>query len=370
MTTYKTFSTPAYNVRYSCFGDAEHPAEYHAIIHPVPGVPLDVQLSAINSGEALLRASLGPSVRPVFRRWFLSDPANQAQLLPADDSCAVSVVGQPPLSRNMPKAVLWLYLQEDADICRLPGELTRVKAPDGTVRYWQGTCCVPGADSFEATEKLLSAYSDTLRNLGLSLEADCMRTWFFVRDVDRNYAGLVTARNEVFAREGLTAHSHFIASTGIGAMPPSTDVTVSLDTFAVAGLKKGAVRHLKGSTHLSPTADYGEAFERATAIEFPDRRHVLVSGTASIDNKGEIVHPGDIVRQTTRMCENVEVLLAEAGCTGADMTQAIVYVRDVADGRTVGAMIADRYPGVPFVVVLGPVCRPGWLVEMECMAVR
>ena len=29
-----------------------------------------------------------------------------------------------------------------------------------------------------------------------------------------------------------------------------------------------------------------------------------------------------------------------------------------------------RFPNVPRMITLAPVCRPGWLVEMECMAVR
>ena len=33
------------------------------------------------------------------------------------------------------------------------------------------------------------------------------------------------------------------------------------------------------------------------------------------NNKGEVVYPGDIRKQTERMWENVEALLKEAGCT-------------------------------------------------------
>jgi hypothetical protein len=30
----------------------------------------------------------------------------------------------------------------------------------------------------------------------------------------------------------------------------------------------------------------------------------------------------------------------------------------------------ERFPEHPKVFLLAPVCRPGWLVEMECMAVK
>jgi site-specific DNA-cytosine methylase len=34
------------------------------------------------------------------------------------------------------------------------------------------------------------------------------------------------------------------------------------------------------------------------------------------------------------------------------------------------AVLAERFPNIPKVYLQAPVCRPGWLVEMECMAVK
>ena len=48
----------------------------------------------------------------------------------------------------------------------------------------------------------------------------------------------------------------------------------------------------------------------------------------------------------------------------------IVYLRDVADYDLVSNLFAERFPDKPIVIVLAPVCRTGWLVEMECMAVK
>jgi enamine deaminase RidA (YjgF/YER057c/UK114 family) len=70
------------------------------------------------------------------------------------------------------------------------------------------------------------------------------------------------------------------------------------------------------------------------------------------------------------MWENVEALLAEAECTYDDVSEMVVYLRDVADYELVKEMYEERFPGKPYVIVLAPVCRPGWLVEMECMAVK
>jgi enamine deaminase RidA (YjgF/YER057c/UK114 family) len=48
----------------------------------------------------------------------------------------------------------------------------------------------------------------------------------------------------------------------------------------------------------------------------------------------------------------------------------IVYLRDVADYDLVRSLFDERFPDKPLVIVHAPVCRTGWLVEMECMAVK
>jgi enamine deaminase RidA (YjgF/YER057c/UK114 family) len=48
----------------------------------------------------------------------------------------------------------------------------------------------------------------------------------------------------------------------------------------------------------------------------------------------------------------------------------IVYLRDTADYATVHRLYAQRFPEKPVVIVHAPVCRAGWLVEMECMAIK
>lgn len=48
----------------------------------------------------------------------------------------------------------------------------------------------------------------------------------------------------------------------------------------------------------------------------------------------------------------------------------IVYLRDISDYAVVKKMYDSRFPAIPKVFVHAPVCRPGWLIEMECMGVR
>ena len=190
-----------------------------------------------------------------------------------------------------------------------------------------------------------------------------------MRDVDTQYAGMVSARRENFAEQGLTPATHYLASTGIQGLPADPHAIIQMDAYAVLGLKPGQQHHLKALSHLNPTIEYGVTFERATVVDYGDRSHCFISGTASIDNKGEVLHPGDIVKQTRRMWENVEALLAEGQFAVQDMAQAIVYLRDAADYATVHQLFAEHYPSLPIVITPAPVCRPAWLIEMECIAI-
>ena len=347
-------------------------SEYHVMIHArCPEDTYEQQLNAVvNAYFALLEGEIRGAVA-VFKRYFLSDAANQSDMLLAltteSSDCALSIVEQPPL--NGTKIALWVYLQSGVQTRVLHNGLFEVR--HGAYRHlWSGNAFNRAANSEYQTRLLLNDYVMQLMEQGCKLADNCIRTWFFVQNVDVNYAGVVKARNEVFVTQNLTEKTHYISSTGIGGRHADPKVSVQMDAYAVDGIKPGQIHFLYAPTHLNPTYEYGVSFERGTYVDYGDRRQVFISGTASINNKGEVVHPGNIRRQTERMWENVEALLKEAGCTFADLGQMIVYLRDMADYAVVKEMYDKRFPATPKVFVHAPVCRPGWLIEMECMGVK
>lgn len=337
--------------------------EAHAIIHSsLPGAPFHAQLKSVLEAEEAIVADTG--LQPVFKRYFLTDIANQANQLPDDGICAVSAIQQAPLDGT--KVALWVVLEQNPDYRRADGNLWL----NSKGRIWLGDAPAGSTDSRIAARLFLESLEANLRKLNGSLRDNCVRTWFMVRDVDVNYSGVVQGRNEVFENSGLTRQSHFIASTGIEGRPAGRFDTVAFNAVADLSLKPGQMWFLKGESHLNPTIEYGVAFERGTCVDYADRRHVYISGTASIDNKGEIVHPGNIAAQTERMLENIGVLLAEGGCGKSDIAHLIVYLRDIADYALVRDIFDKQMPDIPAVFVQAPVCRPGWLIETECMAVK
>lgn len=342
--------------------------ETHAIITITdPTLSLAGQLQQIESEYTSLRKDCGDTMHPVFCRWFLSDAANQAKLLPYIDGCAVSIVEQPPLS--LTKAALWVWMIENVSVEKIADNV--FSARHGNYEHiFEGGRCRPGKNSEEATYEVLMNTDKTLRKLGVNLFENCVRTWFFVQNVDVNYSGVVAGRNRAFQELGLTSETRFIASTGIGGRHADKTVTAQMDSYSVKGLAKGQMKQINAPEYLNPTYEYGVAFERATAVDYSDRRHLFISGTASIDNRGEIVWQGDVRHQTLRMWTNVEALLDAGGCSWENVGQIFVYLRDPADFEVVREMFDRRFPDTPYIIVLAPVCRPGWLIEMECMAMK
>ena len=365
-------TTEAVKIEVSSFTPGTGVEEYHLMFHPLATEELfEVQLQSVLRAYKEVRVTGLPSAVPVFMRFFVSDAANQSAILYrhlADvQECAVSVVEQAPLDGA--KVTLWVYFQTEVEVKALPNGLYAV-THGGYTHYWSGTGCTPSGDSENQTRGLLEHYVEQLQQVDCSLADDCIRTWFFVQNVDVNYAGVVKARNEVFATQNLTSQTHFISSTGINGRNADQHVLVQLDTYAVKGLRKEQIQFLYAPTHLNPTYEYGVSFERGTAVDYGDRRQVFISGTASIDNHGNVLHLGDIQQQTLRMWENVEALLQEAACDFTAVQQMIVYLRDVTDYQVVSRLFDERFPHTPKVIVYAPVCRPGWLIEMECIAVK
>ena len=274
---------------------------------------------------------------------------------------------QPPLDGG--KVALWIYLLSLADGQVVPFEDGVTADHNGYRHIWTAYGSSPDGDSARQTETLLDRYAERARavrmHAGERLRADMV----FRAKRRCQLCEDRTGASGAFRHHGLTPQTHYIASTGIEGRHADPSRLVLLDAYAVKGLRPGQQVYLHAKDHLNPTYEYGVTFERGVRFRYGDRSHILLSGTASIDNRGEIVAPQDIEGQTVRMLENVEALLAEAGASAADLAQMIVC-GDPADYPAVRKIFELRYEAVPRLFVHAPVCRPGWLIVTECIAVR
>ena len=80
---------------------------------------------------------------------------------------------------------------------------------------------------------------------------------------------------------------------------------------------------------LNEAYDYGSAFSRGMRIDLNGLTILLISGTASIDERAARVHVGDFRAQTRRTFENITELLAAEGATWKDIVRTTCYLRDI-----------------------------------------
>lgn len=290
----------------------------------------------------------------VFARFFLSDAQNQVAALRAAletytwPDPAISIVEQPPLEG-----------------CRIAVLVhTSARKPKylfHSLRLTEEEAL--GLDSYAQGRLLFKKYLEIIRPLELNLRTHCVRTWIYVRDIDANYPGLVRARNDVFAEEGLSYDTHYIASTGIGGATETRSAVVAIDFLTRPDIEESDKTYLKALSHLSPTHDYGVAFERGVRLS---DGQIYISGTASIDHRGQVLHEGNVHAQADRLVENIEQLLLEAGSSLDKVPYFLIYLRDMADFNALDGFMQRRFPHVPRIILEARVCRPTWLVEMEC----
>ena len=354
--------------------------EIHLHIQPRDYGSGEVQLKAIEDAYEIARSELGlDSGSAVFRRVFSSDLVNHAELLGCSpvasrtlggDPCAVSWIGQAPVPDS--KLALWAYHLRDAgaDLVKTQQGESMSLQRGGLTHHWStGLTDTSEASSYEQTADIIKSYNQWIGERGMTLADNVIRTWLFVKNIDADYRGLVVARRELFAKHGLTPETHYLASSGIEGGNEDVRALVSMDSYAIEGIRPEQVEFLNALDHLGPTDAYGVTFERGTSVAYRDRKHLFLSGTASIDPEGAILHPGDVGRQLERTLDNMNALLADGGGGLADMCHFTVYLRDSSDQALVRTMMRDRFPDAPMALVKGPVCRPGWLIELEGVAV-
>lgn len=308
--------------------------------------------------------------KPVFINFFLSDAANQKSVLDKaikDKECAISIVQQPPL--NGTKIAMLAILMTNTTNLKVDEHLFKA-SHNGYDELWSTDNKAEGISSLEQTQRVFSNYVNILKENGCTLVDNCLRTWLYVNDIDNQYAGVVEGRNDIFDEEGLTNDTHFISSTGIGGRDANPKVLCKMNAIAIKGIRAEQIHYLYALDKLNRTSEYGVRFERGSYIDFDERRRVYISGTASIDNKGNVLYEGDIRKQTERMLENIEALLEEANCTFEHVAEITVYLRDIADYKVVDNIFNDKFANTPYIIVNAPVCRPGWLIEAECIALR
>ncbi len=121
--------------------------------------------------------------------------------------------------------------------------------------------------------------------------------------------------------------------------------------------------------NMSEAPSYGSSFSRGTLVELEDASLFFLSGTASVDETGNVV--GDTVeQQAERMFENIQGLFRGAGLDLDEIAASAVYIRPSLMEKGM-EIVKDRYQQLDSGIWYpADVCRREWLIETDALAIR
>jgi 2-iminobutanoate/2-iminopropanoate deaminase len=152
------------------------------------------------------------------------------------------------------------------------------------------------------------------------------------------------------------------------------DVIAELANIGNSPIQKRAITNL-GVLNEAYEYEKPSSFSRGMRIDLNGVVILLISGTASINEKGETVHVGDFRAQMRRTYQNITALLAAEGATWHDIVRTTCYLRDIDrdyvefnEERTKFFHEQGLDPLPASTGIEAKLCRPELLVEMEAIA--
>lgn len=284
---------------------------------------------------------------------------------PIDDSAYLEISLQVLMPRGSPLRIAQIAAASSCDCSECTNARGLRVQVGNEIHLHASGLCGPGTDAYEQTLAMFGAAEDLLRRAGMEFH-DVVRTWFHMRDIDRDYGALNRARRAFFAARGIEPAP---ASTGIGGGPASGTHDLCLSLYAVKS-GRPLVKTVMTSPTLNEASEYGADFVRGLRVRESNKDALLVSGTASINEFGQTVHLGDIDAQADRMLLNIAALLDRQGARFGDIVHAITYVKHAADADRLRERLRGAgFAGFPHALVVAPICRPDLLCETEVLAV-
>jgi len=128
---------------------------------------------------------------------------------------------------------------------------------------------------------------------------------------------------------------------------------------------------------LNEAYDYDKpsSFSRGTRVDIGGVTMLFISGTSSVNEKGESVHEGDFFAQARRTFKNITALLESEGANWHDIVRTTCYLKDMHDYDKFNIARTQFYteqgldPPPASTCVEAHLCRDELLVEIEAIAV-
>lgn len=129
---------------------------------------------------------------------------------------------------------------------------------------------------------------------------------------------------------------------------------------------------------LNEAFDYPRpsSFSRGLRVDLKGTTLLLISGTASVDERGQTLHVGDFRAQTWRTYRNITALLESEGASWKDVVRTTCYLRDIERDYAAFNEIRTQFfreqgldPLPASTGIQAILCRPDLLVEIEALAI-
>ncbi len=140
-----------------------------------------------------------------------------------------------------------------------------------------------------------------------------------------------------------------------------------------ARIEKSAIRN---GNVLCEAYEYPEkvSFSRGMRVELDGAVLLFISGTASVDERGQSLYPGDVAAQTRRTFQNIAALLESEGADWHDVVRTTCYLADFRHYKEFNEVRNAFYveqeldPLPASTCIEARICRPELLVEIEAIA--
>ncbi len=212
-------------------------------------------------------------------------------------------------------------------------------------------------------EQVFQSIEEALQSADMSFN-HLIRTWFYIENIIPSYPAFNEVRTNFFIKhkifDGLVP-----ASTGIGAKNYSK-AGLYANIFAISA-KSSEVNILSVPSPMQCAAlDYSSSFSRAVEISTPVYRKLIISGTASIDEKGLTIFRDSVKSQIARTMEVVKEILSSRGMDWSDVIRSIVYFKHARDCKYFYSYLAEESINeFPCIILEADICRDNLLFEIE-----
>ena len=162
---------------------------------------------------------------------------------------------------------VWLYLQKGSKVANVNGVI--VAEHNGYRHLWKMGMHEHKGDSAWQTESLLISYEETLQSFNATLADNCIRTWFFVRDVDTpvSYTHLDAAANLNYTPENAASWRNYSLQVAKLLQKDATTLYDSWETSFQGGeaFKKTFIEH-NGGTYTSALSCIEQIIDKCVEI--------------------------------------------------------------------------------------------------------